>query len=226
MLWSSDVVETAYRGAGFTEVMLVEGVDPNGVCARCACATATMTSVGRVVSGRFTAVENWKRRGHRNLCAWCVWAYRTGDLRRKALMVTRAPAALVVDVASGNLLAAGALGDNVALTIPTDGRKYLLPEARWGSIVVDGVPVSWSDDDSARLQAVNRLRRCGFGESAMSMREPPFDALRRVDSARWPQVFDDWSAIDVWRDARLWWAVAMRTTRSMASSSASMVDSV
>lgn len=213
---------TAYRAAIGAEPAGVEpaGVEPAGAepvgtgCARCRTHTSVMVPIRGAVSGRFTAYRSWTNMTGARLCAACAWAYRTPQLRRMAHRITRRPDTITA-VSAAELFAAlcDPIDADTAFTVPTAGRKHLLPDAQWGRIYVDETAVSFTADDRRSLVAMARLRGAGFSEPALFASEPSYRVLAIVPHERWEDIFDDWMTLDLWRAADPWWQIGIRATR-------------
>ncbi|ULD38833.1 hypothetical protein [Rhodococcus qingshengii] len=110
------------------------------------------------------------------------------------------------------------LPHDIAVIVPSRmGRKHIFSDAQWGHIAVDDAQIPWTARDVVTLAAVLRLRQAGFSERDLRDPAPDYTVLRKLPSAQWHAVFDDWRAVDGWRTAPPWWAVAMRSA-TVASS--------
>lgn len=193
------------------------GLTRSGRCARCDTNDAATTPTSAAVSARFTDVDDWTDPGGAVLCRACTWAYRTPELRRVAHVITRDPPSVHPPGPHElHRLLSAPLPQTVALTVPTDGRKHLLPHARWGRIRTPDLTLAWTDGDAHRLTVMARLRGYGFTETALVAPAPDYATLSRLPSEVWEDVMDDWAALSPWRSAPPWWQVGVRATRGSA----------
>ncbi|MBC2644676.1 MULTISPECIES: hypothetical protein [unclassified Rhodococcus (in: high G+C Gram-positive bacteria)] len=184
-------------------------------CARCGLTTAVMSPGGQVVSRRFTGYESWTNLAGRRLCEVCVWGYRHRSLRTGAHIVTRGPVTLTpANPALLHQVLSTTIDPDTAVIVPLrPGRKHLLPDARWGTVTADDAQLSWTSADAHRLAVMRRLRGHGFTETMLGDDAPSYPVLSRVAADQWPQVFDDWNHLALWRQARPWFEVGLRATR-------------
>ena len=152
-------------------------------CARCGRRTGQLTPTGRVVSAKFTGFDDWVGPPTFGVCRDCAWALHTKGLRLHPLVVHRTTPS-VTTATRGELAAllAGPLPLQVSVTVPLrPGRKHLLPSARWGHVTTGDATLRWGPGDAARLHAMHRLRRGGFGGR---MLDRPRPALARAAPPR------------------------------------------
>lgn len=207
------VLTTAWAASGATAPASGEVVDR---CARCSAPDA-LTPVRDVVSKVFTAYDGWGRPGGGGgLCPTCAWGYATTALRSSITLVTQAPAAVTTCTRehARDLLVRGALAPGQALVVPLrPGRKHLLPDARWGRVVVDDAQLAWSTVDAHRLATVVQLRAQGFGTRMLRAPSPPYAVLRQLPTSNWAQAIDAWAQLKPWRtEANPWLEVALHLT--------------
>ncbi|MGV9867244.1 hypothetical protein [Rhodococcus koreensis] len=211
---TTDVAWAAYTAAeGVPEI--VEPAGRAAGCARCARTTAVMIPVGQVISRRFTGFESWTNLAGRRLCQVCVWLYRHRPLRTDAHIVTRDPVTLrSANPALLHQVLSTPVDADIAVIVPLrPGRKHLLPDARWGQVNVDDTSLTWTAADADRLQVMRRLRAHGFSETLLRDHSPAYPVLSRAAADQWPQIFDDWSRLDPWRQAGPWFDVGLRASR-------------
>lgn len=216
---SSDPLHVAYTAAVGAVARKAPTTRVQG-CARCGMQTATMTPVGAVLSRRFTAYENWTNLAGRLLCEVCVWGYRHRPLRTTPHVVGRQPLSFqVADAGVLQKVLLSAVAAGVAVTVPLyPGRKHVLPEAQWGRVTVDDVPLTWLAADGDRLAVMVRLRERGFSEAELREPVPPYQQLRALGGHCWLEVFSDWEALAAWRSAHHWWEVGVRASRARMGS--------
>lgn len=184
-----------------------------GICARCAAPTADGTATPTVVSKTFTSYDTWHTARGPLLCAPCAWAYTHRPLRLRPLQITQKPQLLELDHSQVLASLSKPLPGDQALTVPLQpGRKHLLPDAAWGLVTVDNATLQWTPDCATRLEHVTSLRSLGFPAGRLSEPVPPFELLRRIPTAQWADVLDRWSALDPWRPATPWMALALKIT--------------
>ncbi len=174
-----------------------------GSCARC----GDITGLGPVrdaISKTFTAFDGWCNPNGRGLCPPCSWGYATVGLRQAPRLVSRRPIGFEVLTRPATLaiLTGGAIGKDVALTVPLrPGRKHLMPEATWGGVRVDDGHLTWREQDARMLRVVVELRSLGFGSRMLTQPAPPFSALTRLPPQTWQSVINMWEELAVWRTA-------------------------
>lgn len=183
-------------------------------CARCGRRTATLTPTGQVVSAKFTGYSDWVGPPTSGVCRDCAWALHTKDLRRHPLLVRHTPPSVAQasreDLAT---LLAGPLPVEVSVTVPLrPGRKHLLPSAQWGHVTTDDATLRWGPGDAARLHAIQRLRRCGFGGRMLSAPAPAWPVLRRLGPRARAEAVTDWARLDPWRAAVPWMRLGLHVT--------------
>ena len=152
-------------GAAACAVFATALPDGEHRCARCGRGTGQLTPAGRVVSAKFTGFDDWVGPPTGGVCRDCEWALHTKGLRLHPLVVHRTTPSVTTATRSqlATLLDAP-LPLEVSVTVPLrPGRKHLLPSARWGHVTTDDATLRWGSGDATRLQAMQRLRRSGFG---------------------------------------------------------------
>ena len=140
----------------------------------------TLTPTSQVVSAKFTGYDDWVGPSRFGVCRDYAWALRTKDLRLYPLLVRHTrPSVTQATRTELAALLAGPLPVEVAVTVPLrPGRKRLLPSARWGHVTTDNTTMRWGQGDAARLQAMQRLRRSGFGGRMLTGPAPAWQVLR------------------------------------------------
>lgn len=184
-----------------------------GSCARCGWQGPT-ASVRDLVSGNFTAWDEWIDPSGAGLCGPCAWAYREPCLRALPTLVLADGPALG-HPARGDLagLLSRPAAPAAALTIPLrPGRKHLLTAAQWGRVRTDDATLPWRQADVTRLQAMLRLRHAGFGTRMLAARAPAFPVLRALTPAARAAVLSDWELLREWRARPLWLRLAAYVT--------------
>lgn len=204
-----DVVTAAWAAAGCPDA----GCRSAGSCARCGRQGPT-ASVRDLVSGNFTAWDDWVDPSGAGLCRPCAWAYREPCLRALPTLVLAAGPGLG-HPARGDL--AGLLSrpadQAAALIIPLrPGRKHLLTAAQWGRVRTDDATLPWGQADVTRLQAMLRLRQAGFGTRMLAARAPAFPVLRGLTPAERTAVLSDWELLRAWRARPPWLQLAAYVT--------------
>lgn len=213
---TSDPVHVAWQAEG-TPAPARGGRRPIARCARCTTSNE-LEAVSRVVSDRFTGYGDWADPSGKGLCASCAWAYRDPRLRASAHVVRQGPPRLefLGYTALAQLLEAPVAGDIAVVVLLGAGRKHALPSARFGQVCVDGILLSWSQSDVARLAVMTQLRRAGVSYVALGETAPPW----RVISDRTPeerqQIMQLWGELDPWREARPWFDLGVTATTGAA----------
>ena len=189
---------------------------PPGVhgCARCGRRTTQLTPASQVVSAKFTGFDDWVGPPTGGVCRDCAWALHTKGLRLHPLVVHRTTPS-VTTATRGELAAllADPLPREVSVTVPLrPGRKHLLPSARWGHVTTGDETLRWGPGDAARLHAMHRLRRGGFGGRMLTAPAPPWPVLRRLDPAARAEALTDWARLDPWRAATPWMRLGLHVT--------------
>lgn len=192
----------------------VRAVPPvrDGVCALTG-ARGDVVDLRHVLSDLFTT---WDRLPHRlhpdaGLSIPAAWAFR----ERIAM---QQPHALVdgrwtqVD-APALFDALASFGPSSVVTVPQSRQKHLLPYVELGTVRVDDESLPWTPADAARLETYAQLRSLGYGETALSEREPRWALLNKhgTEDRRW--VLSHWHDLDVWRAHPSYLDVAARATR-------------
>ena len=205
-----DVVIAAWAAAGRPRAGLAQ---TQGRCARCGQAGPVMAT-GAVLSGKFTAWDDWADPAGAGLCQPCTWAYRTAALRARPTYVTADPPSLAhPTLAALAVLLQAALPPAAAVAVPLKpGRKHVLPGARWATVATGDACLPWTSLDGVRLQAMLRLRVDGFGSRMLAAPAPSFPVLRRLPAARQAGVLQDWAAVGPWRARPPWLDLALRLT--------------
>lgn len=203
-----DVVAAAWRGMQRPPV--VSGQLCGGRCARCASADAVVPA-SAAVSKNFTAWDGWAGSGS-GVCAACAWAYQHPGLRQHCYLVEPDPPRLTqLEGPALREVLSAPLPSMAAVTVPLRrGRTHLLPIARWGRVTVDHASLSWTAGDAARLAAVGRLHRSGFGSQMVQEASPPYGVMRRTPPDQWSEVLGDWELLRPWRERPAWLMVALR----------------
>ena len=210
-----DVVTAAWTAAGCPAARC-RGL---GSCARCGRQGPT-ASVRDLVSGNFTAWDDWIDPSGAGLCGPCAWSYREPCLRALPTLVLAAGPGFR-HPGRGDL--AGLLSrpadPAAALIIPLrPGRKHLLTAARWGRVNTDDAALPWGQADVTRLQAMQRLRQAGFGTRMLAARAPAFPVLRGLAPAERAAVLSDWDILREWRARPLWLRLATYVTTPASAS--------
>ena len=183
-------------------------------CARCGRRTGHLTPTGRAVSAKFTGFDDWLGPPTGGVCRECAWALHTKELRLHPLVVRHTPPS-ATPVTRGELVALldAPLALEVSVTVPLrPGRKHLLPSARWGHVTTDDATLRWGPGDAARLHAMHRLRRSGFGGRMLTAPAPAWPVLRRLDPAARADALTDWARLDPWRAAAPWMRLGIHVT--------------
>ena len=173
-----------------------------------------VTPTRQVVSAKFTGYDDWVGPASVGMCRDCAWALHTKGLRLHPLVVHRTTPTLAQGT-RGVLAAllADPLRLEVSVTVPLrPGRKHLLPSARWGHVTTDDATLRWGPGDAARLHAMQRLRRRGFGGRMLTAPAPAWPVLRRLDAAARAEALTDWARLDPWRAAAPWMRLGMHVT--------------
>ena len=221
----TDVLTVAYAAAGSPATPH----ELEGACARCGIETDQLTRATgrRVVSEQFTAYDGWRSPSNvRGLCPPCTWALTAPALRQHPHQITRTPQADPIhntDLSSAGFrqltrsdlagLLESPLAGDVAVIVPLrPGRKYLLPEAQWGTIATDATRLPWVAADADRLAALQRLRGAGFGSRLLAAPAPPWPVFSRLSPSAWPQVLADWEHLKPWRERTPWLDLAIYAT--------------
>ena len=161
-------------------------------CARCGVPGEAMTSVGQVVSNRFTGYHGWRSPRSAVLCDPCSWGYRHWPLRTDIHLVRRDQPVLetLTDSGLAAVLSAPVPAD-VAVIVPArPGRKHLFPDAVWGHVTAADIHLRWGTLPEVQiLAAMTRLRAAGFTEQNLRAAAPPFVVLRTVRHTEVPAVF-------------------------------------
>lgn len=104
-------------------------------------------------------------------------------------------------------------GRSSVVCVPQSRQKQLLPWCELGTVRTDNESLTWTDDDKAMLGTYGALRLLGFGETALSEREPRWPILSKLgrDDQAW--VLIHWHHLDRWRSHPDYLDVAARATR-------------
>lgn len=100
-----------------------------------------------------------------------------------------------------------------SVPVRTTGAQ-VLPWARWGHVGTDTGWWPWSPAELELLATYRTLREFGFGEIALTEREPRHKVLARLDPGSRREVLHLWHHLDRWRggDGRM--GIAARATRT------------
>lgn len=212
----SDVLAAAFTAA--QPPAPPAGSADRGDCARCPASDAPLIPTRLVVSKVFTAFDGWRDPTGHGVCAACAWAYQTRSLRRWPYLVTTKPGLRQLTPADLGRLLQQPLPAEVACIVPLrPGRKHLLPTAHWGRVTVDDASLTWTSADAARLAALRRLRRLGFGPRQLAEPAPAWGVLRRLPPKQRREVHHEWAVLAPWRRSRLWFDVAVLATTPSAA---------
>ena len=184
-----------------------------GRCARCSTVDELETT-SRVVSDRFTGWDSWADPSGTGLCPACAWAYREPQLRKSSSVVRRDPPGIeFVDLTGLRKALAAPVPAGVAVVATLNvGRKHVLPSADFGRVSVDGVVISWSDQDVKRLAIMEELRRAGVSYLALAEPAPPWKVIAALPTAGRARLLELWDQLDPWRQARPWFDLGVSAT--------------
>lgn len=194
------VTEALYRAEGKPSLDKA-GASRDGLrCGNCLRDTLTVPA-GSVLTSRFGSWDDIAvgPDGSRNLCLACAWAYRSVPLRRTVTLVTATPSYTHPGAAEVRALLAGPVPPDIALIVPLAGKRIVAPRARWGHVVTDAGPLTWSVSHQRLLKVALRLRAWGFRERGLAESAPPFETLVDIDIAQHDQVRADWAAFEAAR---------------------------
>ena len=200
-----DVLQAAWQALGQpTSPHLDVAAATHGDCARCA-RPGPVVAAETVLSAKWTGWGSWRTAGRPALCQACAWGYGDTRNRQGAMLITRSPTCARLDphVLARTLTAAVPVDHAVVLPLRPN-RKHVLPEARWGRLTVDDVPVRWTAGDAHRFTVTLRLRRWGFTGRGLAQPAPDFPTLRRLPAPVRRQVLDLWPSLDPWRPNTPW----------------------
>lgn len=209
-----DVVEASWAASGRPRVLL-PSLAAKSCCARCG-RYGRVHPAKKVVSSTFCGHSEWSNPDGHGLCGPCSWSYRDRALRTRAHHVLLEPARLR-PLSRSQLLyvLSRALGPSEALIVPQQGRKHLLPVARWGMVTLDDTAIPWTIQDAELLEVVATFRKQGVGEQALARSAPPWGLVGRVNPEDKMQTLREWSRLDAWRTGRrLWLDLAVIATRA------------
>lgn len=205
-----DVVRAAWAAAGSPTPARLTAAPAE--CARCGRVEPVTTT--RVVSDTFTAFTGWVRPAYTGVCASCAWAHTTPRLRVVPLRVDRTGPSLreLTHRDLGDILTPGALRPDMAVTIPTrPGRKHLLPEARWGMVVIHDALLPWTSADARRLTvALHLTAEHAAPPRALAQPAPPYPWLATRPPETWQDLQHLWSLLNPWRTDPSPWLAAVQ----------------
>lgn len=209
---TSDPVRAAWAAAGHPAPP-PGGRRSAGPCARCSTVDELETT-SRVVSDRFTGWDSWADPSGTGLCPACAWAYREPQLRKSSIVVRRDPPGIeFVDLTGLRKALAAPVPAGVAVVATLNvGRKHVLPSAEFGRVCVDGVVISWSDEDVKRLAIMEELRRAGVSYLALAEPAPPWKVIAALPAAGRARLLELWDRLDPWRQARPWFDLGVSAT--------------
>ena len=209
---TSDPVRAAWAAAGHPAPP-PGGRRSAGRCARCSTVDELETT-SRVVSDRFTGWDSWADPSGTGLCPACAWAYREPQLRKSSSVVRRDPPGIeFVDLTGLRKALAAPVPAGVAVVATLNvGRKHVLPSAEFGRVCVDGVVISWSDEDVKRLAIMEELRRAGVSYLALAEPAPPWKVIAALPAAGRARLLELWDRLDPWRQARPWFDLGVSAT--------------
>jgi hypothetical protein len=180
---------------------------PAGLCARCGDLTC-LHDLKTVLSRNFTDWQTVDPAGE-GLCSGCAWSFTDPMLRTRAVLVDGATATMPGRAELRRTLSAP-VPSTVALTVPVDGKKHLLPQAQWGTVTSDWGPLVWGAVHAHLFTTVLALRAQGATEGQLGAVAPPVALV--LASADPGSVMGAWTTLDLWRGTP-YWPVAVRASR-------------
>lgn len=183
-----------------------------GTCARCRVIT-DLTPLRATLSENFTGWGSVDPAGE-GLCESCAWGFREAVLRTRPVVVHRDWGALWASRLEVTQCLSFALTDEVAVSLPVDGRKHLLPHAEWACVVSDDGPLVWGQAQASLVTLVAELRQAGIRENEFVEPVPPFRVVSLVmsDTAATLDLMARWELLRPWQSGPHL-GVAVRATR-------------
>lgn len=181
------------------------------------CGEATETALARTILsayyGSWEAIAVDAVGGKRWLCLACGWTLRDKDLRRMPITITRDGALSRPSFAKLRTLLSARIPADVAITLPIEGRKAVMADARWGAVATDSGSLQWTGAHRRALASVIELTGYGFTEGLLSHDTPPFGILSKVPFSEHARVRELWNGLARWRADIAAWPALVRLAR-------------
>jgi len=141
----------------------------------------------------------------------CAWGLGGAGLRSSILEI-RPGQVRELDAATLAELLSHPVTEQTAVVLPLrPGRKHLLPEARWGHVVVDDVAVRWGGAEVILRAEMAWLRARDFSVSMIHDGTPDVGILRRIPTDELADVLESLERVRRWRRSPQW-QVAVRAS--------------
>ncbi|WP_286347304.1 hypothetical protein [Frondihabitans sucicola] len=102
---------------------------------------------------------------------------------------------------------------DLAVTLPIEGRKAVMADARWGAVATDSGSLPWTAAHRRALASVVELTSYGFTEGLLSYDAPPFGVLSKVSVRDHARVRELWNSLGRWRPDVAAWPTLVRLAR-------------
>ncbi|BDZ52455.1 hypothetical protein GCM10025867_46960 (plasmid) [Frondihabitans sucicola] len=181
------------------------------------CGEATETALARTILsayyGSWEAIAVDAEGGKRWLCLPCGWTLRDKDLRRMPITITRDGTLSRPSFAELRTLLSERIPADLAVTLPIEGRKAVMADARWGAVATDSGSLPWTAAHRRALASVVELTSYGFTEGLLSYDAPPFGVLSKVSVRDHARVRELWNSLGRWRPDVAAWPTLVRLAR-------------
>ena len=170
------------------------GPTAEGRCCRCG-QMGLVAPTRSVISAKFTGFDQMGAGD--GLCLSCAWSF-SAPARRLILAISTSTAILLDTPGLFARLLRPATGSD-CLVVPISGRKHVLPYARWGTVRVDDINLTWRASDVHRLHVLAELRARGAPSTSLSDPAPPSAWLTKQPRETWEATYRQWRELEPWR---------------------------